>query len=72
MLSFLAGWGILRVVALIPFIGGLTWFVASIWGLGAVVLAARSAGRLTPASPPGSPAVGLPMPIPPPPGMPTP
>ena len=72
MLAFLAGWGILRVVALIPFIGGLTWFVASIWGLGAVVLAARSAGRLTRASPPGSPAVGLPMPIPPPPGMPTP
>jgi hypothetical protein len=40
-LAFLAGLGILRLVALIPFFGGLVWFVASILGLGALVVAAR-------------------------------
>jgi hypothetical protein len=47
VLSFLAGLGILRVLALIPAVGGLVWLAASAFGLGALVLAiwrARAAG----------------------------
>jgi cytoskeletal protein CcmA (bactofilin family) len=40
-LAYLAGLGILRLVALVPFLGGLVWLVASIFGLGALVVAAR-------------------------------
>ena len=43
MLAFLAGWGILRVIALVPFLGGLAWFGATVFGLGA--LASRCGGR---------------------------
>jgi hypothetical protein len=65
MLAFLAGFGILRVLALIPFVGGLVWLGATVWGLGALVLAARAAGR-DPASQPATAPVGGP-PVPPPP-----
>jgi hypothetical protein len=41
-LLFLAGWLILRVLALIPFVGGLVWLVASVWGLGLLAVAIRS------------------------------
>ena len=37
MLAFLAGFGILRVLALIPVVGGLVWLGATVWGLGALV-----------------------------------
>jgi cytoskeletal protein CcmA (bactofilin family) len=40
-LAFLAGLGILRLVALIPFLGGLVWLVTAIFGLGALAVAAR-------------------------------
>ena len=40
-LAFLIGWMILRGIGLIPVLGGLVWVVASIAGLGAIVLAAR-------------------------------
>jgi hypothetical protein len=40
-LAFLAGLGILRLAAVVPFLGGLVWLVASILGLGALVVAAR-------------------------------
>jgi hypothetical protein len=45
-LAFLVGWGILRLLALIPFFGGVVWFVATAFGLGALFVAgwrARSA-----------------------------
>lgn len=46
ILSFLAGWGILRVVALVPFLGGLVWFAAVVVGLGAIAVAGyRARGR---------------------------
>jgi hypothetical protein len=54
--AFLAGWGVLRLVGLIPFAGGFTWFVVSILGLGLLTVAARR----------GAPVEG-PTPIPPPP-----
>ncbi len=62
-LAFLAGWGILRVLALIPGIGGLVWFAAATLGLGGIVLAARR----TTQPQPGAPATSVPVPPPPPP-----
>ena len=38
--AFFAGWGILRAVALIPGIGVLVWIAASVWGIGALTIAA--------------------------------
>jgi hypothetical protein len=46
--AFLAGWAILRIVALIPILGGLVWFAAVVFGLGALAVAiwrARSASQ---------------------------
>jgi hypothetical protein len=42
-LAFLAGLGLLRVLALIPVLGGLTWTLASIFGLGVLLVASRRA-----------------------------
>jgi hypothetical protein len=38
-LAFLAGWAILRAVALVPVLGGLLWTAATVFGLGAIVVA---------------------------------
>jgi hypothetical protein len=43
--AFFAGFGILRVLALLPAIGLLVWFVACIYGLGALTIAAWRAGH---------------------------
>jgi cytoskeletal protein CcmA (bactofilin family) len=40
VLGFLAGWGILRALALVPVVGGLVWFGATVLGLGALGVAA--------------------------------
>jgi hypothetical protein len=48
--AFLVGWAILRVLALVPILGGLVWFAAVAFGLGALAVAiwqARSAPRAT-------------------------
>jgi hypothetical protein len=53
VLAFLVGWGILRVLALIPILGGLVWFAAVVFGLGALVVAiwrARTTSRAAPAA----------------------
>jgi hypothetical protein len=53
VVAFLAGWAILRVVALVPILGGLVWFAAVVFGLGALAVAiwrARSASRAAPAA----------------------
>ena len=48
-LAFLAGWAILRVLGLIPVVGGLAWVLASIFGLGVLWVASRrAAGEPTP------------------------
>ena len=44
ILAFLVGWGILRVLALIPILGGLVWFAAVVFGLRALVVAIWHAG----------------------------
>jgi hypothetical protein len=43
--AFLAGWGILRVIALVPVLGGLVGLAAVVVGLGAIVVAVRRARR---------------------------
>jgi hypothetical protein len=51
IVAFLVGWAILRVVALVPILGGLVWFAAVVFGLGALVVAiwrGRSATRAAP------------------------
>lgn len=51
VLGFLAGWGILRALALVPVVGGLVWLGATIFGLGALGVAAWRA-RAGPATAP--------------------
>jgi hypothetical protein len=68
LLAFLVGWGILRLLALIPVAGGLIWLGATVWGLGALVLAARAAGGQTADAagavvPSGQPPVPPPPPV---------
>jgi len=59
--AFFAGFGILRLLALIPGIGLLVWFVACVYGLGAASMAAWYGGHLvrdtpsTPDAPPPDP-----------------
>jgi hypothetical protein len=74
ILAFTIGWGILRLIAVIPILAGLTWFVASVFGLGALLLAARPSPSAAAAGPPvptaattggdGSGAIPPPPPIP--------
>jgi hypothetical protein len=63
--AFFAGFGILRAVALVPGLGSLVWFLACLYGIGALTIAAWRAGHGTrpprgaePASPepPAAPA----------------
>jgi hypothetical protein len=56
-LVFVIGWLIVRVVALIPVVGGLLWMAGAIWGLGLLLVAARSRQ-------PALPAAGTPPPPP--------
>ena len=66
LLAFLGGWLVLRAIALVPGIGGLAWFLATVFGLGLLAVASRHAGR----GPAGIAHVGPPPTIPPPPPMP--
>ena len=50
--SFLAGWAILRVLALIPVVGGIVWFLAVVYGLGAMFVAGWRARRTPVVAPP--------------------
>jgi hypothetical protein len=51
---FLAGWAVLRVVALIPILGGIVSAIATILGLGVLVTARRAAPREPAAQPAAS------------------
>jgi hypothetical protein len=61
--TFLAGWLPLRLLALIPFVGGWLWFLASAWGLGLLAVAIRSGDPTV--APPAIPTAPVP-PAPPP------
>ena len=53
ILAFLAGWGILRVLALVPVLGGLVGWAAAVLGLGALIVAiwrARTTSQAAPAT----------------------
>jgi cytoskeletal protein CcmA (bactofilin family) len=50
--AFFAGFGILRLVALIPGIGLLVWFLACVYGIGALSMAAWYGGRPRPTGAP--------------------
>jgi cytoskeletal protein CcmA (bactofilin family) len=53
VVGFLVGWAILRLAALVPILGGLVWFAAVVFGLGALAVAiwhARTASRAAPAA----------------------
>jgi cytoskeletal protein CcmA (bactofilin family) len=61
--ALLAGWGILRVLALIPVAGGLVGLVATVVGLGALAVALWHARRpRAPAARPEAPPAGRPAP----------
>src|SRR5215216_3880106 len=61
--ALLAGWGILRVLALIPVAGALVGLAATVVGLGALAVALWRAGRPgAPAARPEAPAPGRPAP----------
>src|SRR5690606_10580234 len=45
VLAFLVGWGILRLIALVPILGGLVSLAATVVGLGAIVVALFTARR---------------------------
>lgn len=69
-MSFLAAWVILRLIALVPVLGGLAWFVTVILGLGAIAItgwrAARKGPEATELVPPmGAPPGGALPPVPP-------
>jgi hypothetical protein len=58
-LVFLVGWLVMRLLALIPFVGGWLWFLAAVWGLGLLAVAIRrgtSGTPVVPATPPLPPA----------------
>lgn len=51
VVAFLLGWAILRVLALIPVVGGLVWFAAAVFGLGTLLVATWRARSAAPATP---------------------
>jgi hypothetical protein len=59
--AFLIGWVILRLLALIPVVGGIAWILASAWGLGLLAAAARRQGipsrERLPEAPPPTPSL---------------
>jgi hypothetical protein len=52
LLAFAAGWAILRVLALVPVLGGLAGLAAVVVGFGALAVAGRRAGRVPTGAPP--------------------
>ncbi|HEX4941039.1 MAG TPA: hypothetical protein VFW51_00785 [Actinomycetota bacterium] len=50
--AFLGGWVVLRLLALIPFVGGWLWFLGSVWGLGLLAVAIRRGHAGGTAAPP--------------------
>jgi hypothetical protein len=59
--AFLVGWGILRLVSLIPVLGGLEWLLTAIFGLGLLAVAARRTSDEPAAATPATPAPPAPV-----------
>jgi hypothetical protein len=62
VLAFLLGWTILRVLALVPVIGGVLFVAAAVWGFGALAVAGTRAGRATVGPVPDGAALAPPLP----------
>jgi hypothetical protein len=60
-LAFLLGWLIFLGLALVPALGGVLWFLGAVFGLGVLVVGARSAARPS-AAPPSQPVAMPPAP----------
>jgi hypothetical protein len=59
---FLVGWVVLRLLALIPFVGGWLWFIGSVWGLGLLAVAIRNRPRAEALAGPAPPVPPAPIP----------
>jgi hypothetical protein len=59
--AFFLGWVVLRLLALIPFVGGWLWFLGSVWGLGLLAVAIRRGHTEMPTGPP--PPMPPPVPV---------
>lgn len=57
-LAFLAGWGILRVIALVPGLGALAWLGATVFGLGTLTIALWRVRKAQPTPLGTAPAAG--------------
>jgi hypothetical protein len=66
ILAFTIGWAILRALAIVPVLAGLSWFAATIFGLGALILAARPSEAPAAAGAPPVATTGGAIPPPPP------
>jgi len=55
--AFFLGWGILRVLAILPGIGVLVWIAAAVYGIGTLAVVAVRAGQI-PRDPTGTPSPG--------------
>jgi hypothetical protein len=60
--AFLVGWVIVRLLGLIPIVGGLVWTLVTIFGLGVLVTAARRPSPIESRST-GSPPPPVPVPV---------
>jgi hypothetical protein len=63
--SFLLGWAILAGISIIPFLGGVIWFAAVVYGLGSITVAvwrARKGASPTPETAPVAPPAAIPPP----------
>jgi hypothetical protein len=67
--SFLLGWAILAGLSIIPFLGGLVWFAAVVYGLGSITVAVWRARRGASTTPETSTTPVAPAAIPPPPSV---
>lgn len=62
--AFLAGWGIARLLALIPVVGGIVWMLVTIVGLGVILVALRRRPDATQLAQPDTSGSGPPPPYP--------
>ena len=62
--AFFAGFGILRAAALLPGIGFIVWFIACLYGVGALTIAAWRASHAPAAVDNGEPLTAMPAPAP--------
>jgi hypothetical protein len=63
-LAFLAGWGLLRILAIVPVLGALVMLASVVMGLGSIVVAIRRSQRAAPPGGESEPVTPPPAPAP--------